>query len=112
MKKKILFSFLIVLLLVILIPYAVVEFQTALHGEEVKNGYEQTSMIDGDNYYKVFQYTDDACQVLYSSTENINICRFVKNENDEWILDSWSTVYSKTGSADSFTFPFYPLKKE
>ncbi len=109
MKKKIIVV-LLLLFVFLTIPYLNVEILTNLHGEETKLLYEQTGIILSDNYQKVLKYTDDKAEVLYITSNDVSKCCFVK-ENENWVLESWNCISSKSGSAGSFTYPFYFYKR-
>lgn len=70
--------------------------------------YENIGMIEGIEYYKVMEYTEDEAEVLCVSKGHgsTNLCKYKKRGNS-WCLDEWECIWSKTGSADSFIWPFY-----
>lgn len=107
-KKR--FSALIVftVLLFAIIPYGKVEFLTWKYGGEFKNLYKQSSMMDNIAYLKVMHYSKTKAEIYYVQGEHLgaNLYTFKKN-CDKWELDSWRTVWSKHGSADSFIWPYY-----
>lgn len=109
MKKRIIFICACICVLVLLIiPYVKVEILTFLHEDEFTNLSEDIAMIDGIEYYKVMEYTEDEAQVLCVSEGHgsTNLCRYEKRGNS-WRLDEWECIWSKTGSADSFIWPLY-----
>lgn len=71
--------------------------------------------IGGERYLehcniKVINYSKDFAKV-YAVMENTQnkvglIYHFVKNESGDWMFDCYHTVYSKTGSADGFVWPY------
>lgn len=68
-------------------------------------------MIDSIEYLRVLNYNKkkSTAKVLYIAAEHssANIFYF-KKKNGLWIMDSWDTIWSKTGSADDFIWPYYP----
>ena len=110
MKKKILVVFLLLFFIALTIPYLNAEILTNLHGEETKLLYEQTGIILSDNYQKVVKYSDDKAEVLYITNNDVSKCNFVR-ENGNWVLESWSCISSKSGSASNFIYPFYAYKR-
>lgn len=86
------------------------EFNTWKYGAEFKElPGEMNSMIDGVSTYKIISYSDNASRVYYvdRTKHSGNILRFIKKDG-EWYLDKWEkTVWSKTGSTDSFIWPYF-----
>ena len=91
---------------------------TAKHGHEFTHEYLQTGMID---YYgfpervRVMLYSEDAAIVYYSKRNGSRhdlprtglgvLITFTKTEG-EWLLDKWDAIWSGSGSADGFIWPF------
>lgn len=107
MKIKTKVIMLLLVISILLVPYIYVEFQTAIYGETTQNLYKQTSMIEDNNFQKVFFYSDKKAKVLYADENNINMCTFHKANGDEWTLAEWETIRSRQGSADGFIYPYY-----
>lgn len=109
-KKKIVLSIVILFMCVLIIgiPYISVEIKTYKYGEQFKERYADTNMITGIEYYKVFSYSETKAKILYveSGHETVNFVWF-KKEDGKWIYDNWETIWSQSGSADGWTFPFY-----
>lgn len=108
-KKKILI-FLFILILVFG-PYIVVEIKTIKYEDIVKNLYEQTGIIDSNNYCKVLKYSDYTLEIIYADTKSVNKCWFEK-QGDNWVLNRWETIYSTEGSASNFRYPIYFPKQD
>ena len=109
MKKR-----LIILLLVIIIPILIwiaslvkCEVLTYKHGKEFESLYKQTNMLDKQKYCKVLDYSDTCARVYYVGVnrETGNVIWYIKKDGN-WELDEWDTVWSKTGSADGFIWPY------
>lgn len=111
-KAKIILS---VLIIIIILPLAVwgvsllkCEILTSLHGEEFTEVYRENTMMGDIEYLKVLDYSDSSARVYYVSHDYLSgdVLTF-SNENGEWKYESWErTVWSKTGSADGFLWPY------
>ena len=108
MKKKIVISLIVIIILVIALPYSFVECNTAFFGAEFKNEYKKTKMISKIEYYKVFYYTGNKAKVYYveENHDSGNYLWFHK-VNSKWKIIEWKTVWSKYGSASGITYPIY-----
>ncbi|MBQ4052589.1 MAG: hypothetical protein IJD09_02965 [Clostridia bacterium] len=100
-----LFLCIIVIVVIIAAPYIKAEYLTAAYGNEFKGLEAQTHMLNNSRYHKVLEYSDDAAKVFYVSDTG-DLITFVKNA-DSWELSEWKTVWSKTGSASDFMWPYY-----
>lgn len=107
--RKMLFT--IILLLVLfacVIPYGSVEWKTYLHKSEFLNEFQQTHMIDQIEYLKVFSCSPDTAQVLYvTDGHKATIMAYFSKSDDVWALDTWTVLWSSTGSAEKFFWPYY-----
>ena len=104
--KKISRIMIVIMLILILLPYIVVETNTLLWGEQFKDEYKQTNMIDDVKFHKVFYINDEKAKIYYSSKFSGDFVYFVNNKG-KWEMECWDTVWSKNGSAEGITFPFY-----
>ena len=106
-KKKVLIIF-ILCVLVIGIPYMNVEIKTYKYGDQFKDRYTDTNMIESIEYYKGVSYSETKAKVLYVELghETVNLVWF-KKEDGKWMYDNCETIWSQNGSADGWTFPFY-----
>lgn len=90
---------------------AVCEYNTYQYGEIFRR--IKIHDIGGERYLdhcniKVINYGEDYAKV-YAVLENDEaglVYHFVKNESGDWMFDCYDTVYSKTGSADGFVWPY------
>ena len=108
MKRKKLFykiGIILVLLLIITFPYIKAEYLTIRYGHEFIGLESQTNMLNSSRYHKVFNYSDTTATVFYVSDSG-DLIAFVKNEG-VWKLKKWETIWSKSGSADGFIWPYY-----
>lgn len=107
-KKRFSAIFVVIVFLFVLIPYVKVEILTWKYGQEFKNLYKQSAMMDQIAYLKVMYYSETRAQIYYVQGEHLGASLYnLKKNNDKWELDSWSTVWSKHGSADGFIWPYY-----
>lgn len=92
---------------------AMCEYHTYKYGEFFRN--IKIHDIGGEGYLddckiKVLKYNNDYAKVYAVFENDINevglLYYFTKNEDGNWIFDSYDTVYSTTGSADGFIWPY------
>jgi len=84
------------------------EILTYLHGTEFASLYKANTMIGEIEYLKVLDYSDTSARIYYVSVKGYggDILVFVK-KSGHWTYDKWErTVWSKTGSADGFVWPY------
>lgn len=108
--RRVLFVILCSFLLIsVVIPYGTVEFLTALHGNEFAKGYLQTRMIDNIAYLKVMTYSEHEAKVYYVEEGKTagHTMTFARNGTHDWEYIRWETVWSTSGSASGFIWPYY-----
>lgn len=119
MAKKIFTAVVLsVLLAVVVLPYLWVEVNTLAFKDEFKDLYLQTYEAKGDyycinkdNYCKVFYKLGDKAKVFYATDTSTFLCYFLKDSsNNTWEIYDADVLWSKSGSASDFSFPFYPVK--
>jgi len=82
------------------------EILTLQHGKEFVGLEESTNILAESESLKVLDYSDIYAQVYYVDREMGNILRFSKQKN-QWKFDKWEeTVWSKSGNADGFMWPY------
>ncbi len=86
-------------------PYPKAAAMTALHGNEFVGLEQETRMLNESRYLRVLNYSDSVATVFYVSDTGAKIT-FV-SEADGWRIVSWEVIYSTTGSADGFIWPYY-----
>ena len=105
-KNRKILVVIIFLILIILLPYAKTEILTIRYGEEFQGLENQTNMLTNSKYHKVFSYNDTKAKVFYVSDTG-DMITFVKNNNNEWKIYEWKTIWSHSGSAEDFIWPYY-----
>ena len=86
------------------------EVLTILIGNEFATGYLQTNMIFDIEYYRVVDYSEAYAEVFYveKNHETGHLINFYRKIVDqEWVMIDWDTIWSKTGSASGFMWPYY-----
>ncbi len=99
-------ALLVFALIIVFFSYIKAEYLTFKYGDEFLGLESQTNMLNDSRYYRVIDYWGDEATVFYVSDSG-DIIRFVKNDKDEWELQEWKTIWSKTGSASEFHWPYY-----
>lgn len=105
--KAIVVSLVLCFLLSWLLPYLRYEYLTFQYGNTFAGLQNSTHMIDEVDNLKVLTYSDSHARVYYiGNTGDILTFRKV---NGSWELENggWVTVWSKTGSADGFIWPYF-----
>lgn len=93
------------------LPYAKVESLTKKYGEEFADLYKQSSFIDEIEYFKVFYYGHygSIAHIYYVESGHSTRNHFIFHKiNREWKLISENCVWSSSGSANEYLWPFYP----
>ena len=86
-------------------PYIKVEILTYLYSKEFLY-LEKDNYILADYYYiKVFYNSKNIAQIYYSG-DSIDLVTYIKKDG-KWEHYMWETIWS-SGTADDFTWPFYP----
>ncbi len=113
MKKKAIAKWLLVITLSAFPAYwfgsiAKCEILTLFYGEQFDGLQLQNTMFGDIDYLKVLDYSPDAAQIYYVSKGRTSgdILLFEKR-GDQWVHTEWErTVWSKSGSADGFIWPY------
>lgn len=96
----------IIILLILGFPYIKAEILTTRHGEEFLGLEQQTNMLEEAKYHKVISYSKDTAEVFYVTKNSGNLIEFSLKDG-KWELDEWKTIWSKSGSASGFMWPYY-----
>lgn len=106
LNKKVFISAFLFLVIFWLFSIVKCEINTYLHGSQFVGEYEQTNMIGGNPKTKVLKYSEEYAEIYYVNDEGGDIITFEKI-NEKWIMKEWKdTVWSATGSADGFMWPY------
>lgn len=106
-KKFVMITFiLLIFLLILFFPYLKAEVLTVRYGKEFAGLQKQTNMLSESKYYKVISYSYDSAEVFYVSDSG-NLLTFKKDSNGEWKYSKWKTIWSTSGSASEFMWPYY-----
>ncbi len=92
---------------VLLYPYIKVEILTYMYVEEFVNLQENNMWLADYRYIKVFDYNDKIARIYYSASSSRDFVIYIK-DNNNWQEYSWETIWSLSGSADDYIWPFYP----
>ena len=95
-----------VFLLILFTPYLKAEILTAKYGKEFYGLQKQTNMLNESDYYKVLSYSNDLAKVFYVSDTG-DLLTFEKDSGGKWKYSEWKTVWSDSGSASEFIWPYY-----
>lgn len=107
-SKRFLIVGAICLLILLVFPYARVEFLTWKHWAEFASLYKQSNMIDDIEYFKVMDYSKTSARVYYVTKNRTGADLFAYSKKDgQWVLEEWTTIWSRAGSADGFIWPNY-----
>ncbi len=132
-SKKIVFIISIIFIAVLFIfkPYYSVYSLTQKYGSEFSELYKDNGFYEDIEYFEVFKYrneevdirclnnkklksalenlNDDYAVVLYVEENHSSASLFIFFDKDgQWELLDWYLVWSYSGSADGFMWPYYP----
>jgi len=82
------------------------EITTVQHGKKFTDLYKDTNMISSVDYLKVLNYSDTSARIYYVSKGGMGNIITVIKQDGQWAYDKWETVWSTSGSADEFVFPY------
>lgn len=106
-KYRIILTLIALVLVITFFPYLKAEFLTYRYGSEFAGLETQTNMLHS-SYYKVLNYSERKADVFYVSVSDTgDLITFIKDENGDWIIETWKTIWSTSGSADGFIWPYY-----
>ena len=84
-----------------------VEAQTAIHMDEFNYPDDIASMSGDVDYLKVLKYSDYALVYFVSGDHSVGNTAQFRYINNQWEFYKWNdTVWSKTGSAEGFVWPY------
>lgn len=106
-KKSILIIIVCVAFLLLLFsPYIKAEILTVKYGDEFDGLQKQTNMLSDAEYYRVVSYSLDTAKVFYVSNSG-DLLTFKKDSAGAWKYSGWKTIWSDSGSASEFIWPYY-----
>lgn len=88
----------------------VCEYNTYRYGEYFKN--IKIHDIKGERYLKdekvkVLKYRSDSAEIYAVWDDKVgNVYYFKRDNGNNWVFERYDTVWSKSGSADKFIFPY------
>ena len=111
-------------------PYIEIERLTDRHGAQFEDGYLQLGYFKECDYHKVLRYEGEGPFVYCSNSTTSGLLDYIDADEaaviyvvDDhaaevlvvfeeapgggWQLKSWDAIWSKSGSADDFTWPMY-----
>ena len=83
----------------------VCELQTALYKNEFNDNYQEYVLFNPTESIKVLKYTSNKAEVYYSDYEGGDIIYWNRIDG-KWVYQSWKTIWSRSGSADGFIWPY------
>ena len=83
------------------------EILTYKYGSQFEDLYKGHVMIDDVDCIKVLKYSENSATVYYIS-KNHRTGELVKykKQDGKWEFHSWSTIWSTSGSADGYIWPY------
>lgn len=94
--------------IILIAPYIKVEVLTWQHGSEFASLYRQGNIIDEIEYFKVMEYSEASAKVYYvTGNRSAGILITFIQQDGKWVIEKWDAIWSKSGSADDFIWPFY-----
>lgn len=120
----------ILLIVCLFIPYFVANDLTKKYGAEFSNLYSENGFYSNIEYLRVLQYRDkkvniyyldndrlkkeltslgnDYAVVLYIEENHSSASIFIFYDDEgQWKLSNWNLIWSTSGSADGFMWPYY-----
>jgi len=86
-----------------------VEFLTFRHGAEFTLPDDIAWYVGTLDSIKVLEYTERSARVYFYTRRGIGFdVHFVRSRSESgWLLETWRTVWSYTGTAGSYVWPYY-----
>ena len=131
-KKAILLLVIVIILIIIYlsIPYFMIERLTQKYGVEFENLYSKNGFYDGIEYLRVLQYKEEKVDIYYLDDDYLReelknlddkyaVILYVEenhsseavyifeDKNGQWEMVEWNLIWSFSGSADTFMWPYY-----
>lgn len=92
---------------------AICEYDTAQHGEEFRGGVIHD--IGGvrtleTEKIKVVRYHQSEAEVYTTDSQGGNLYWFQRDSEGKWVYTAWDSVWSTTGNADDYVFPYIRIE--
>ena len=83
------------------------EYLTYRYGAQFQDQWSQAALLVRPDRCKVLSYTAASARVYYAGEGGGNTFTFVRDDGDEpRTCSGWTTVWSDSGSADGFIWPY------
>ncbi|HPF55963.1 MAG TPA: hypothetical protein PLV03_05430 [Clostridiales bacterium] len=82
------------------------EILTNQYGYEFNNVIKNYSMLEDTDYYKVIKYNEETAVVYCVRKGEYGDTAYMVRQGRTWMIKSFHTVWSSTGSADDFIWPY------
>ena len=103
--KIVIISIPLIVLINWIIPFIKHKILTTEYGFEFIGLQKMTNMLDDVKYLKVLHYSNENASIYYYDSDGGNILEFAKQDN-KWKMIKWNTIWSRSGSADDFIWPY------
>lgn len=108
-RKYVIIAIIIIATFLIVFPYIRVEIKTYMYADEFKDIINENSMLEDFAYFKVMEYKKCNAEILcVSKNHSASFLMHYEKKEKSWYLTDWKCVWSKSGTADGFIWPFYP----
>lgn len=107
-KRAVIAAVISAAVILIAAPYLKVEYLTEKHGGTFAELYHSIGLFEEIEYLKVMDYSESKAEVYYVVSEKAaGVLAEFESRSDSWELAEWETVWSSSGSADGFIWPYY-----
>lgn len=90
------------------LPYLKAEYLTSRYGDMFEYEYHQSGMITEIEYFKVISYSNGNATIFYVlKNHSAGVCMNFRKEHKSWQVTNWQVIWSTSGSADKFFWPYY-----
>ena len=110
MKRILLILIAVILVATVIWASSLIKCEVLTHKYfvEFENAYSQNTMLGEMEYFKVLSCDGKTAEVYYVSTgmTDANVLSF-KNIDGTWVVTSWDTIWSDSGSASEVIYPYW-----
>lgn len=83
------------------------EVLTLQRSAEFENLWQENTMLSEPDSIKVLEYSDTYAKIYHRSIEGGATLEFSRTDSQsEWEFLYWDTIWSRSGSADGFIWPY------